>query len=156
MQKIPSSSSSHLPAHADEPQQCQQPAVTEVILQGTKLCAAFAQTTAAVEGGKPDAIAPSFQTCDRLIQKSTSLPTLLLGPLAASPLKDNEDFTRLSGKVDRGLERLRRACHKLADGRDSPPELVKAASGLLKSCVEALRQTLSLTVRILLYPSERI
>ncbi|KAJ2921923.1 hypothetical protein H1R20_g15170, partial [Candolleomyces eurysporus] len=146
MQNIPSSSH-----RSPEPMDCtpderpppKQAMASEVVLEGTKLCGIFAQVVALVDNAsKDDDLAQAIQTCNKLIQKSPYLSSLLLGSQVSSDLKNNEEFIRVSGKVDRAFERLRRSTHKLVDSQERTPELKKVSSDLLKSCVNSLQDLL--------------
>ncbi|EAU89520.1 cysteine-type endopeptidase [Coprinopsis cinerea okayama7 len=140
----------------------QQLTLKEVMHHATKICAVFAQGVVAldnvvgacsVNGGTSDEddketirnLQPSLQ----ILQTSLPLHYLLRGevytPFVESNtddprlLKEIEDFKRLSGKVDRGFERLRRACVTIIEPARGGKTLRKLAEEILESCVGVLK-----------------
>lgn len=92
-------------------------------LEGAKICAVFAQTTASLEqGGGED-----------LVTRVRETMALIAEPIIEAVLRDTEGEGRqVAGKVERALERMRRVAVKMLEDGGINEELGKSLTALLK------------------------
>ncbi|TFK38240.1 cysteine peptidase C50 [Crucibulum laeve] len=123
-----------------------------LVLEGTRICASFAQVTALLEqaigkynekeeGSTTDNdLVRHAKECTILLKNSKSLATLLAPSDEGEPGdRDEGGVKRISGKVDRAFERMRRAGIKLLDS----PSISSIVVGLLRACTDVLQRVLT-------------
>ncbi|KAG6876650.1 hypothetical protein C0993_001514 [Termitomyces sp. T159_Od127] len=103
-------------------------------LAAARLCAIFTQAISAIEQKSPDMVARVREVFATL-KGSSVLPRLL-----KATNNDSDDYVRVSEKLDRALERLRRAVISASDSSASQPILENPLYLLLEEIFEILKQ----------------
>ncbi|KAG6813285.1 hypothetical protein H0H92_012440 [Tricholoma furcatifolium] len=138
IQGIPMASSSSskvsqdaVPSHDSEKATASKGSLEHETLVSARLCATLVQTTSAIDQNSPDMV-PQVQDALSTLKASADIMRLLQYSHDRDP-----DYTRISGKVDRALERARRATISAIDSRpshsidDSLHLLLETISGIL-------------------------
>ncbi|KAG6920238.1 hypothetical protein DXG01_005007 [Tephrocybe rancida] len=104
-------------------------------LEAARLCATLAQTTSAFEQRSPDVVARAQEALS-ILKESTFVIRLL-----RCTCDNDSDYVRISGKLDRALERTRRAAISALDTSSKPPD--DAFFALLEAISDVLAQQCS-------------
>ncbi|EDR03598.1 uncharacterized protein LACBIDRAFT_307095 [Laccaria bicolor S238N-H82] len=101
--------------------------------EATRICAEFAQVTTLLEQRpvEDDVLIKHLESCTVLIKTSTCLQSLLFA--------EDQELARISGKVDRAFERLRRMAVKSLDSLSTDTSRTEVQAFVL-SCVDLLQK----------------
>ncbi|KAH9478241.1 Separin [Psilocybe cubensis] len=92
----------------------------DIVVDGTKVCTLFSQTLVLLENAESSSnndLLRSIEDCATLLNTSSSIRTLLQSSLRIGEKlsKEQQSISRISGKVDRAFEKLRRMAIKYLD-----------------------------------------
>ncbi|KAJ7709735.1 peptidase family C50-domain-containing protein [Mycena rosella] len=109
------------------------------VLECTQLCATLAQTTALLD---PKAGQIDSEALSKRIRETTEALSRQGAASFLKPAGEDEEATRLSGKLQRAIERTRRSAVKLLDTDSKQPFLVPDVHALLEALADILERTL--------------